>query len=137
MLTVGVAPFLECSTAGDKRFSPFYAIVDGKSIEDRYHAFKIMESSRPVLFGETRRTGLGWREAKRLAKAGWVVKNPKRLKRLYARLWDQYMRENSELLPIITRASGLSDRFGQKTALVCQATELWRIRNLTLRGEFP
>lgn len=136
MLTRGVAPFLECSTKGDTRFSPFYARVDGVTIEDAYHACKVLKSPRPVLFGETRRTGLTWREAKALQKEGWVLVNPKKCARLYSTLWDKYMQENRHLLKVLKRATGLSDIFGQPNSNVCQVIELWRIRNLYIRGEF-
>ena len=136
MLTVGRAPFLECSTKGDTRFSPFYAKVKGVSIEDAYHAKKILRSPIPVLFGEDKRTGLGWREAKELQRGGWVLTNPKSCAKLYSRMWDDYMRENRDLLKVLKRASGLSDMFGQPTSIVCQVIELWRIRDLYLAGKF-
>jgi hypothetical protein len=55
MLEFGEAPFLECSSKGDKRFSAFCAVVNGKTIEQRYQAAKIFEDGS---------TGLTWREAK-------------------------------------------------------------------------
>lgn len=136
MLTVGVAPFLECSTRGDQRFSPFYARVNGVSIEDAYHAKKILRPTVPVLLGPEKRTGLGWREAKELQKAGWRMTNPKSCARLYARMWDQYIMENRHLLKVLKNATGLSDMFGKASGNVCQVTELWRIRSLYLNGQF-
>jgi hypothetical protein len=50
------------------------------------------------------------------------------VQRFYAQLWDEYIEENPELLSVIREASGLSDIFGQPGHM-CQATELWRIRN--------
>ncbi len=47
----------------------------------------------------------------------------------YAHLWDQYIFENPQLLPLLRAAPGLSDMFGQP-GHVCQATELGRIRNV-------
>ncbi len=136
MLTVGDPPYLECSTRGDRRFSPFCALVGSSSIEEAYHAHKILRSPRPVLFGERTRTGLSWREAKNLAREGWTLENPQECAALYSSLWDSYMRANPDLLPVIVNASGLSDMFGQPSSLVCQVTELWRIRRLHLRGKF-
>ncbi len=115
MITYGQAPFLECSSRGDKRFSAFYAKVNGKSIEDQYQAFKIFED------GSTR---LSWREAK-----GKKAKNQKEASLFYSQLWDQYITEKPDLLLILKAASGLSDMFGQ-TGHCCQAQELWRIRNI-------
>lgn len=116
MIRHGDAPFLECSSKGDKRFSAFYARPSGyggKSIEDIYQAAKRFEDGS---------TGLGWREAK-----GRRAVNSKYCARLYARLWDKYIAENPELLEVLKAASGVSDTFG-RAGSVCQATELWRIR---------
>ena len=52
MIKHGTAPFWECSSKGDKRFSAFYARVDGRSIEEQYQAAKIFEDGS---------TGLTWR----------------------------------------------------------------------------
>lgn len=114
MIKHGEAPFLECSSAGDNRFSAFYAKINGRSIEELYQASKIFEDGT---------TGLNWREAK-----GKVPINPEFTSRYYSMLWDQYINENPHLLEVLKSASGLSDKFGQK-GHACQATELWRIRN--------
>lgn len=114
MIKYGSAPYLECSSKGDKRFSAFYARVGGKSIEEHFQASKIMEDGR---------TGLSWREAK-----GKRAVNQAECAELYSRLWDEYIAEHPELLLILKRATGLSDIFGQQ-GHCCQATELWRIRN--------
>jgi len=118
MIRHGVAPFLECSSHGDKRFSAFYAMVfiAGKglrSIEAHYQAFKVFEDGS---------TGLNWRQAK-----GRVAVNQEEALRFYSQLWDDYIRRNPELLPILRDATGLSDKFG-KPGSACQATELWRIK---------
>ena len=117
MIFYGEAPFLECSSHGDKRFSAFYARVNGKSIEDLYQAFKIFDNGK---------TNLSWREAK-----GKIPVNVEECKKYYSGLWDQYIEANPSLLEILKHASGLSDKFGQKNH-VCQALELWRIRNLEI-----
>jgi len=114
MITHGVPPFLECSSHGDKRFSAFYAQIDGKSIEQHYQGFKIFEDGS---------TGLSWRQAK-----GKKAKNQKEANEFYSKLWDRYIKENIHLLKILKFASGISDKFGQ-IGHCCQATELWRIRN--------
>jgi len=46
---------------------------------------------------------------------------------LYSLLWNLYIVENPSLLYTLNRASGLSDIYGQE-GHVCQATELWRIK---------
>jgi hypothetical protein len=113
----GEAPYLECSTKGDRRFSAFAARIrarGGKSIEELYQASKVFADGR---------TGKTWREAK-----GKRPVNADECATLYARLWDEYVAENPALLTVLRGASGLSDIFGQP-GHCCQATELWRIRN--------
>lgn len=116
MVRHGVYPFLECSSAGDRRFSAFYARIKarrGKSIEVIYQAAKVFSCGT---------TGLSPSEAKGLRPA-----NRAEVAKLYADLWDEYIAENPHLIPELVSATGLSDRFGHKGG-VCQATELWRIR---------
>lgn len=116
MIRHGEAPYLECSSKGDKRFSAFYARLEdsGNSIEELYQAYKKFEDGS---------TGLSWREAK-----GKKAVNQEECAKYYSRLWDMYIWENADLLPILKEANGLSDIFGQE-GHCCQATELWRIRN--------
>ena len=114
MIRHGVAPFLECSSRGDKRFSAFYARVGDRTIEDHYQGAKVFEDGS---------TGLSWREAK-----GRKSVNAEYMAEFYASLLDSYMEQHPELLPVIQEASGLSDVFGQE-GHQCQATELWRIRD--------
>lgn len=119
MVKHGNAPYLECSSAGDKRFSAFWARIDGKSIEDVYQAAKIFEDGS---------TGLHWREAK-----GKQAVNMKEVSALYENLWRTYMELHPGLWPALTEASGLSDKFGQ-VGHNCQATVLWKLRGERLAG---
>lgn len=115
MIRHGEAPYLECSSKGDKRFSAFFARVrayNNRTIEEIYQSAKTF-GGNPAPH---------WKMAK-----GKVPDNPAGCALLYSSLWDCYIRENPELLPILKAASGLSDVFG-KPGSVCQATELWRIR---------
>lgn len=121
MLRRGQAPFLECSSKGDKRFSAFYARVNGRSIEDQYQAAKVFEDGR---------TGLDWREAK-----GRKAVNQEEVAKLYTDLWRQYLKENPELQMVLWQAEGLSDIFG-KEGSVCQADVLWQLRK-ELFPHFP
>lgn len=117
MIRHGEAPFLECSSRGDKRFSAFYARVrayENKSIEELYQAAKVFPDGS---------TGLTWREAK-----GKQAVNQDWCAQYYSHLWDYYIYENPHLLDVIRNATGLSDMFGQP-GRCCQATELWRLRN--------
>lgn len=113
----GVAPFLECSSRGEKRFSAFYARINrrsNRSIEELYQASKIFANGI---------TNLSWQQAK--------GKRPiNRLEAIvfYSNLWDEYMQENPHLMQLLVQASGLADFYGQKGSC-CQAEELWRIRN--------
>jgi hypothetical protein len=117
MVRFGTAPFLECSSRGDKRFSAFYARLrahGNRSIEEVYQAAKVFPDGS---------TGLGWRAAK-----GKTCVNIEAMRVLYASLWDCYLQENPELLAVLQSTPGLSDMFGQ-SGHACQAEELWRIRN--------
>lgn len=117
MIYHGKPPFLECSSAGDKRFSAYYARLrsyGGKSIEQIYQAAKVFSCGS---------TGLSIKEAH-----GKRPINGPYCRELYGRLWDEYIMENPHLVAVLQAASGLSDRFGQR-GHCCQATELWRIRN--------
>lgn len=122
MIRVGEPPYLECSTKGDTRFSPFYArpsCLGGYSIEEAYHACKVFDDGS---------TGLTWRQAKAKRAAGYMVTNQEECNELYSRLWDLYIDENPHLLCVLGEQTGLSDIFGQEPG-PCQAIELWRIRN--------
>jgi len=114
MMQYGKPPFLECSTKGDKRFSAFYAIVNGKSIEEQYQAAKIFDDGS---------TGLHWKDAK-----GRRAVNSAQCVILYENLWRQYISEHPGLLDVLKRASGLSDIFATKGS-VNQAQVLWKIRS--------
>lgn len=119
MVRHGEAPFLECSSGGDRRFSAFWARLrsrDGRSIEDIYQSAKVFADGR---------TNLNWQAAK-----GKRPVNEAEVRKLYATLWDEYIEENPHLKEVLVKAKGLSDRYGRPGG-VCQATELWRIR-LTL-----
>lgn len=113
MVKCGVAPFLECSMAGDSRFSAFGAKLDGKPIEYYYQAAKVFEDGS---------TGLHWREAK-----GRKAVNQAEVSTLYENLWRLYMEENPHLYEVLVNVSGLQDKYGQ-SGHNCQATTLWKLR---------
>ena len=116
MIRHGSAPFLECSTAGDRRFSAFVARVrgrGGRSIEELYQGAKVFADGT---------TGLAPRDAK-----GRRPINVDAMRALYATLWDEWGAENPDLVDVLVAATGLADRYGQP-GHACQATELWRIR---------
>ncbi len=122
MIRHGEPPYLECSTKGDKRFSAFYARLpqyNYKSIEELYQGAKVFEDGS---------TGLSWKEAK-----GKKAVNQEFVSWFYSNLWDEYIEDHKDLLRVLKEASGLSDMFGQE-GHVCQATELWRIRNFSLNN---
>lgn len=114
----GKSPYLECSSKGDIRFSPFYAKVNGKSIEEQYQAAKIFEDGS---------TGLSWQKAK-----GRKAINLEECICLYDKLWRHYIDEHPDLLLVLKQASGLSDMFAQRGS-VNQAEVLWRIRNGSIK----
>lgn len=120
MMKLGQAPYLECSTRGDRRLSAFVATpqsLGGKTIEVAYQAMKILEDGR---------TGLWWKEAK-----GKRAVNQAECSKAYDLWWLEWVRQEN-LLPILQAARGLSDMFG-KAGSVCQAEVLWRIRNGELK----
>lgn len=115
MIKHGEAPYLECSSFGDKRFSAFFARIKkrgNKSIEEIYQAAKVLEDGK---------TGLSWRQAK-----GKKAINQEEVNHLYDSLWKEYLEENPALLEVLKSASGLSDKFGQ-AGHCCQATSLWKL----------
>lgn len=112
MIRFGNPPYLECSSKGDRRFSAFYARINGRSIEETYQSCKIFVDE---VFTD-------WRLAK-----GKKCSNQEYVRKLYGELWDRYISEHPELLAVLKSASGLSDIFGQP-GHACQAEELWRIR---------
>lgn len=112
MITHGVAPFLECSSHGDIRFSAYGAKINGRSIEFLYQSAKKFD--KPLK---------NWRAAK--GRAGCL--NILEVQKYYSDLWGLYIAQNLHLLEVLFKASGLSDKFGQE-GHCCQATELWRIR---------
>jgi hypothetical protein len=115
MIRVGTAPYLECSSRGDKRFSAFYAVVrgrGGRSIESLYQAAKVFEDGS---------TGLDWRKAK-----GRRAVNQVEVAQLYTQLWAEWLAENPELKQFLARQTGLQDTFGQP-GHVCQATVLYHL----------
>lgn len=120
MIRIGEAPFHECSTRGDKRFSAFCARIKAhgnKSIEEIYQGAKIFADGT---------TGLTWKQAK-----GRKPINITEVALLYSQLWDEYIQENPHLRTVLTLFSGLSDMFGQRNHQ-CQVIELWRIRQKSL-----
>ncbi len=118
MIQIGEAPYLECSSRGDKRFSAFYAKVNGKPIEHIYQgAKKFLVNQRVV-------TGLPWKKAKKWGKPI----NTEELAILYKELWKEYLLNNPSFINILKKASGLSDIFG-KEGHQCQAITLWELRN--------
>ncbi len=121
MIKHGNPTYLECSSKGDKRFSAFYATVNGKSIEEQYQSAKVFEDGSMKLF---------WMKAK-----GKKAINQEEVSALYSKLWDQYIEEHPDLLEVLISAKGLSDVFGQP-GHCCQATELWRIRGQAIEERF-
>lgn len=120
MIRHGVAPFLECSSKGDSRFSAFHARLrsfGNRSIEEIYQGAKIFSD------GETYLPPMK-------AKGRSAVNQPL-CNDLYSLLWKQYIVENPKLINELIAASGLSDQFGQH-GHCCQATELWLLRNETI-----
>lgn len=123
MIKHGIEPFLECSSRGDKRFSAYFARIKSRgnnSIEVIYQGAKILDNGT---------TGNSPSIARNKP-----AKNAAECKELYSKLWDEYLKENPDLIPILIKQTGLSDLFG-KDGHCCQATELWRIRGEELEKQ--
>lgn len=126
MIRHGQAPFLECSSQGDKRFSAFYAkpkSLGGKSIEDAYQRMKVIDVGRGEggEGGARLQTGLGWREAK-----GKPAVNIEDCQTAYKQWWREWVEEQG-LIGVLLKVVGVSDLFGQ-VGHVCQASVLWELR---------
>lgn len=124
MLRFGKPVFLEASSRGDKRFSPYFAYVDGRAIEEHYQRAKVFHG------GERTPYGLTTREVYKRNKGRFAI-NYDELRLLYTRLWDRYIDENPELHAVLCQSQGISDMFGSSEGC-CQARELWRIREKLL-----
>ena len=125
MIKHGVAPYLECSSKGDTRFSAFRARLVSKNwrtIEELYQSYKIFPSH---LSGVDPTTGhmKEWRHAK-----GRMGLNQADAVLYYDLLWREYIHENPELIQVLVAATGLSDMFGQPGSCLA-ATSLFKIRN--------
>ena len=112
MIKIGLPPFLECSSRGDKRFSAFHARIRGRefqSIEQIYQSSKIFRTGD---IGVNSITGhmRNWKDAK--------GKRPLNI---------EYIEENRHLIPVLLSSTGFSDMFGQE-GHICQAIALWKIR---------
>lgn len=119
MIEVGYAPYLECSSRGEKRLSAYFARIKrrgNKTIESLYQARKLF-----LIDGELV-SGLSIKEAK-----GKKPLNLADCKEMYSKYWDEYFQENPHLLNLIKQYNGFSDIFG-KEGSVCQAIEIYRIR---------
>jgi hypothetical protein len=112
MIRYGKAPFLECSSKGDRRFSALFASVNGMCIEQQYQEAKVFADGRPRSLWDAK---------------GLHAVNQDEVRALYSELWDQYIAEHIELVAVLLAAQGLQDTFGQP-GHACQAAELWRIR---------
>lgn len=80
-------PYYECSSKGDKRFSPFYARVSNKSIEEWYQV--------DIKGYSTIKDGKGKSPKKKMDKEDIYYE--------YLKLWSRYFLENEELLNIIKK----------------------------------
>lgn len=119
MLSFGSAPFLECSSKGDKRFSAFYARIkyrNNKSIEELYQARKMISTDQGII------SGLSIKEAK-----GKKCININDCRSFYSQLWIEYIEENPELRKVLSNYNGFTDIFGQINH-ACQAEEIYKIR---------
>jgi len=124
MKRCGKPPYLECSVNGDKRFSMYHATITTphgiKTIAEIYNASKKFNSTSGLLNADS------------------IPINRNELYILHEHLWDQYLKENINLILVLINASGLSDEFAQDNlpeidSFPDTATTLWRLRNKFLK----
>lgn len=115
---------LECSSKGDKRFSAFYAKVDGVSIEEKYQSCK-------MIFGKEH---LSWKEKKGLKPdyclINDVIYNAEALTPYYKYLWCMYFYANPDLLNVIKEYDNFADMFKGKNSINCQADVIAEIKDV-------
>lgn len=106
--------YLECSSAGDKRFSAFYAKTSFYGVEDSieniYQSVKRDKNDNKV--GKGRRVDHICIKGKRL--------DVKYLTPLYKMLWVKYLDNNLELVEYAKGFTAFGDKFRGK-AINCQA----------------
>lgn len=113
---------LECSSAGDKRFSACYAAINwfGKrqTIEKIYQSSKRFAVNKDVFIPKT------IKDAKGKKPSHFVVNgqmfSTKHLTSFYQMLWAAYFKENPRLLDYIRQFDTFSDKFKGKS-VNCQA----------------
>ena len=105
---------LECSSAGDKRFSAFYAKVEFNgvlaSIEQHYQSVKRNAFDKPCRKGE---------RVHHVSIDGKVYE-PSILTPFYRYLWYTYLRSNPELVAYAKQFDSFNDKFRGK-CINCQA----------------
>ena len=122
MIRHGVAPFIECSSKGDTRFSSSYATIGKKTISELYNNKRAWADESKLLT---------WN------KAGIAPKEIDfECNKYYRELWKQYLSEHKELKKILLKATGVSNVYGEMMN-VCQATVLWSIRKELLENVEP
>lgn len=125
MIQYGTAPFIECSSRGEKRLSPVYARIirrNNRSIAELLQASKVYAGGV---------AGLSAREG-----AGRRITNWKALERLHQTLWEEYLDENPDLRAVIQGAAGVSNELG-KEGVRCHAHELWAIHQKLISKRAP
>lgn len=101
---------LECSSKGDKRFSAFYAMINGRSIENIYQSVKRNKLGNKVYKGQY---------------VDHCIINGKKypasiLTPYYRYLWYIYLKNNPELVKYASQFNSFSDMFRGKS-INCQA----------------
>lgn len=117
MARIGTAPYLDCSSKGDKRFSSFYARIkchQNQTIEVLYQSFKIFPSGSKNYAVQNRN--------------GVVPVNLVEAMEFYRQLWCIYFNENPQLVRTLLASTGLFDPYGG-----FQSEVLWSIRTRLLK----
>jgi uncharacterized phage-like protein YoqJ len=109
---------LECSSAGDKRFSAFGARVSAfgviRSIEEHYQSSKTIDGASPRFTGYIKGKPVNG------CRINGVDLEPRFLTQWYKLLWVKYLDNNPELVAYAKTFDDFSDKFKGK-AINCQA----------------
>lgn len=105
---------LECSSAGDKRFSAFYARTSFYGVENSIE--NIYQSVKRDMYGN--KVGKG-KKVDHIVIKGKAL-SPKYLTPLYKMLWVKYLDNNKELVEYAKGFTAFNDKFRGK-AINCQA----------------
>lgn len=121
---------LECSSAGDARFSAFYAVVEingvTATIEEHYQLSKrFWDVANNKLFIPKKISDAKGRPPKYFVAYG-LPYPPDKLTAWYTYLWLEYLEANPMLVNVLSHYDDYSDKFKTSSTINCQADVIRR-----------